>query len=306
MLKQFNYNAFGIKISSDFECYELPVFSTNNPDVKITSGIISDLYYSPPIHIIMIGVTFYATSEYLLLCINKLANYLVNNGNSIIVEPHPEADPDLLRLFLFGSAFGALLFQRGILPLHGCSIITPRGAAVFLGHSGYGKSTLAGIFHKRGYSVLSDDVSAVTSTDGVPHIIPSYPRMLLWSDTMEHIGLDSTDLKLAHARENKYQVPISNSSNKPSPLYAIYILNPTNTDEIEITPINGFDKINALTEHTYRGQFLEAMKLTSQHFTHISSVARHACIKRIDRPIDINRIEELADQIEKDFLQDYN
>lgn len=47
-----------------------------------------------------------------------------------------------------------LLYQRGILPLHGSTIETPQGAVMFAGVSGSGKSTLAASFHAHGYAVL--------------------------------------------------------------------------------------------------------------------------------------------------------
>jgi hypothetical protein len=271
----------------------------------MSSGTVSDCFSGFIPQALIPGVTFQASSDTLLLRIDNVARFLISNGNKIVVESFPDADSDLVRLFLFGSAFGALLFQRGVLPLHGCSIVTPHGAVLCVGHSGYGKSTLAGVFHQRGYPVLSDDVSAVTSVDGIPHILPSYPRILLWEDSMAHIGMDNDGLKLAHARENKYQVPVSSTfTSEPTPLHAIYVINPGTDAAITINPLDGFAKIHSLTEHTYRGQFLEAMQLTTQHFTQINAVARHARICRVDRPIDVRRIEEVADRIEEDFLRE--
>jgi hypothetical protein len=303
-MNRYYYNAFGLTITSDIEFNELPAFSARAHDAAIRYAEIPDVSLSDVAACRVVqGVTFKANHDRLILDVDAVARFLVRDGNEIIVQPYPAADPDLVRLFLFGSAFGALLFQRGVLPLHGCSIVTPRGAVLCVGHSGYGKSTLAGVFHQRGYAVLSDDVSAVTSVDGIPHILASYPRILLWEDSMAHIGMDNTGLKLAHARENKYQVPVSSTfASEPTSLHAIYIINPGDDTAITITPLDGFAKIHSLTEHTYRGQFLEGMKLTTQHFTQINAVARHACICRVDRPKDASRIEELADRIEDDFL----
>ncbi len=302
IMPHFMYRAFGLTIASDFHCQGLPSSSETMSDVTLEVGTIPDFYLGFKNYTVAPGIVFHASPEMLLLCIDKVARYFVSNGNKIIVEPNHNADADLVCLYLYGSAFGALLFQRGVLPLHGSSIVTPKGAVLFVGHSGFGKSTMAGVFHKRGYQILSDDVSAVTSIDDIPHIFPSYPRILLWEDSIAHIGMDSTGLKQAHARENKFQVPVSNSfAEEPSSLHAIYVINPLADVAIEITPLDGFAKIHSLTEHTYRGQFLEGMKLTSRHFSQISAVAAHAHMFRVDRPIDAVRIEEVADCIENNF-----
>jgi len=305
-MTRYFYDVFGLVVTSVIEFNELPARSFCMYDAAIRYGEMPGVPLSDvaPCQVAQ-GVTFKASHDCLILDVNDVARFLVRNGNEIIVEPYPAADPDLVRLFLFGSAFGALLFQRGVLPLHGCSIVTTRGAVLCVGHSGYGKSTLAGVFHQRGYPVLSDDVSAVTSVDGIPHILPSYPRILLWEDSIAHIGMNNDGLQPAHARENKYQVPVSSTfTSEPTPLHAIYVINPGIDPAITITPLDGFTKIHSLTEHTYRGQFLEAMQLTTQHFTQINTVARHARICRVDRPIDTSRIEEVADRIEEDFLRE--
>ena len=97
--------------------------------------------------------------------IDQVARYLVSGGCEITVEPHPAADAKDVRLFLLGSAMGALLHQRGVWPLHGSAVAIQHGAVLFVGAKGSGKSTLAGAFHQRGFQVLSDDVCAVTVGD---------------------------------------------------------------------------------------------------------------------------------------------
>ena len=47
-----------------------------------------------------------------------------------------------VRVFLLGSCIGALLHQRGILVLHAGAIHTDKGAVLFTGPWGIGKSTL--------------------------------------------------------------------------------------------------------------------------------------------------------------------
>ena len=128
----------------------------------------------------------------ILLRIDGVARYLISKGRDITVAPAPEAHPDTVRLFLLGSSMGALLYQRGLLPLHGSAIETPRGAMVFVGPQGIGKSTLAAHFQRRGYRILSDDVCVLArdGSDGL-RVLPAFPKLRLCPDALERLGIRS-------------------------------------------------------------------------------------------------------------------
>jgi hypothetical protein len=64
------------------------------------------------------GAAFEASSNQLLLTVPNVARYLVQNGDEIVIQPEPNATESDLRAFLTSSAFGALLHQRGVLPMH--------------------------------------------------------------------------------------------------------------------------------------------------------------------------------------------
>jgi len=50
-----------------------------------------------------------------------------------------------------------LLAQRNGALLHACAVLMNNTAVLFCGESGAGKSTMAGLWHQRGYTILSDD-----------------------------------------------------------------------------------------------------------------------------------------------------
>src|SRR5207244_417714 len=85
---------------------------------------------------------------------------LVTGGNLVDFEAAPEAD-DAARLVLLGSCTGALLYQRGLIPLHANAVVTPRGGAVLIaGRIGAGKSTTTLSLLRMGHRLLADDISA--------------------------------------------------------------------------------------------------------------------------------------------------
>lgn len=298
-MSSYTYTAYGLNICSDIECPELYSSSPATIDIFIRFGSVPNQLINPT----GFGVVYQTTKDTFLLNLDQIARYQVRNGNEITIEPAPGADDDAIRLFLLGSCFGALLFQRGLLPLHGSAIATPKGAVVFVGASGHGKSTLAGAFHQHGYQVLSDDVTAITIKDGVPHVLPAYPRLMLWADAVERLGVNRSHLRPARAQLEKFHYRFEQPPlNDEYPLHAIYLLAPTNNASITITPLPGFDKIQKLNDNTYRSQFLTGMKLAETHFRQIVTVAQHARVARVTRPDNSYQIEELVSLLQEDFL----
>ena len=78
------------------------------------------------------------------LNINGIGKIRIIGGNRILwtKESQNVLDQDLIT-FILGSAIGAILIQRGTLVLHGNSLVKDNHAIICLGHSGFGKSTLA-------------------------------------------------------------------------------------------------------------------------------------------------------------------
>lgn len=300
-----NYQAFGLAITSAVDLPELPPGRGTPPDVSVCRGRVPEsLPGNLPEYPVVPGVSYQAAPDRFLLKIDRVARYLIRNGAEIVFDPAPDADADLVQLFLTGSAFGALLLQRGLLPLHGSAIATPNGAVLFVGSSGNGKSTLAGAFHQRGYPVLSDDVSAITITEGLPpQVLPAYPRLLLWGDAVARIGVPGAGLRPAHARDDKFQVPVAQGfASEATPLHAIYVLTPTNGTGLKLTPLAGFAKLQSLIDNTYRLQFLAGMGLRDWHFRQIGALAQHTHVARAERPAAAYLLDELVELLEKDFL----
>lgn len=136
----------------------------------------------------------------------------VEKGRYIHVSPFACCCEDQLRLYLLGSCMGALLPQRGILPLHGSAVVVNGKAYAFCGESGAGKSTLAAVFTQRGYRILTDDVIAVSFTEhGHPAVIPSYPQQKLWQASLDQLGMNGKGYSSLYAETDKFAVPVRDS-----------------------------------------------------------------------------------------------
>lgn len=98
-----------------------------------------------------------APGQFLLKIPNGLKFY-VENGTKILYERPENVTNREVLLFLLGSTWGALCYQRDLLPLHASAVVHGEDVYAFTGQSGAGKSTLSAALSKRGHDFFSDDV----------------------------------------------------------------------------------------------------------------------------------------------------
>jgi hypothetical protein len=244
-------------------------------------------------------------SESFLLTIPGVAHFLIERGCEIVIEPIEGVTAAAIRLFLLGSAMGALLHQRGVIPLHGSAIATPGGAIIFTAPRGSGKSTLAAAFAQRGYPLLADDVCALTVTDAGIWLQPAYPRVNLLPDALATLGLTPADAGreeiLMKPFSNKYCVPVGSFDQAPRPLKTIYRLTPTESARVQLQRLYGFSRIGELMSNTYRVHFLRELGEEERHFSQLQQIARQVDVVRVDRPSDGYLLDALVDAIEADL-----
>ena len=294
------YRAYGLAILSEAAVPELKVLRDDvSPQVRISAGAVPTTLAGRTGG----GVLFEVSPGRFLLNMEGVARYLVSDGSEITIDATPGADEDSVRLFLWGSVFGALLHQRGVLPLHASAIETPKGAVLFAGSSSRGKSALAAAFHARGYRVIADEICAITGAPAGVEVAPAIPRLLLWPDVIDQSGLRGPNVRPARASRGKFHVPLETGfAAAPSPVHAVYFLVVNTGGEIGISPISGHAKFVQLSDLTFRWQYLSGMCDRNEHFHRVAAVAREIRMRRLDRP-STRPLQETADFLEKDFMR---
>jgi hypothetical protein len=294
----FYYRAFGLTIKSALACPELlPQYGA--PEVSIRFGPVPEDLGA----VQQQGVCYQINSEAFLLKLESIAKYLVTGGKEIIIEPAPGAQDNEVRLFLLGSAFAALLHQRGLLPLHGCAIEVNGGAMVFVGASGSGKSTLAGALQQRGYRVLADDVCVLSfSSEGIPVVHPSTTHLKLWADVLSEFGQSPEGLPRVNPKLEKYSFPLNDGFCAHSRhVLRVYQLTTHNARDIKLIPLHGMDKLTVLMGNTYRPRFLVGSLRKKLHFEQCGSAVHHFPVSRITRPHWPFLLRELVDLVEQEW-----
>lgn len=253
------------------------------------------------------GAQYHATPGRLLVVIDGVARYLVIGGTEVIVEPERGAIDSDVRAMILCSPMGGLLHLRHLLPLHASVIASDRGAVVFMGHSGRGKSTLAAHFRQRGFLILADDI-AVMRFSGAdrPMVEPGLPQFKLWPNSVKELGGEAEALPRLRPQMEKRTLAFPESFCRDSlPLDRIYVLEADKSrPDIRLTVEPALERVRLLLEHTYRSQYLPGLGLKKSHFQSLSRVAAVVPVVRVVRPDDGEFcLPALADRLAADFTR---
>ncbi len=294
-----DYYTYGLHIRSEILCPELMPHTQPGKAPEITIRLLSPVAsvaesYENRYYEVRPG-TF-------RMAVAGVAKYVVEDGSRISVEPVTGASPEEVRLFLLGSVMGALLYQRGLFPLHGSAVETPWGAMIFVGAQGIGKSTLAAHFHRKGYRVLSDDVCAVASKPGGLEVLPALAHFRLCTDAYERLGSHQE----ASFNVDKFVVPLGEGyCSHPVPLKVIHLLADQESGEPEFKLLRGFDRVYHLLENLYRPNYLPGQSTESDLMQMAGQIAQKTVMATITRRRDPELIESLVDFLESSWVENF-
>jgi hypothetical protein len=231
----------------------------------------------------------------LLRVVPGVGRFLARDGLALEIAVEPEADPAAVDALAHGGVLGALIHQRGELPLHATTLVTPdgRGAVALAGDSGAGKSTTAYELLRRGWRMLSDDLTRVTIVDGRPLAWPGRASTRLLLDACDAFGLDPTRLAPAPAWPDKYVVPVTRW-NEPLPLAAVVCLQ-RSEGALDIAQVAGAAAVPLLAAQTYRLHYVAAL---GQSATHLRLLAATLTTTRLLRLTGAGSVSEVASAIE--------
>nr|WP_319565114.1 hypothetical protein [uncultured Rhodoferax sp.] len=294
------YTAYGLSIQSQIPLPELfpSTAQSECADVHIRIGSVAKDGLDGGKQL---GPFLWVNQNTLWLHVPHVARFLVSDGCAVVVDPEPGIDEDSLRVFLLGSAFGALLFQRGYLVMHGNAIRIGDQCLICVGHSGAGKSTLAAGFMQRGYQILADDVVPV---DEHCHALPGFPRIKLWQDAADKLQIDTQQLRRIRPKMEKFNQPVLDQfAHQALPVRWVYLLGSHQSPETTFEPISGMQRFQPLRTNTYRVRFLEGMALRSEHLKLCGKLAGKIRLARITRPDHGFELDALIDRILTDVRE---
>jgi hypothetical protein len=229
----------------------------------------------------------------LLRVVPGVGRFLARDGTSLDYWTEPGADAAAAEALLQGGVLGALIHQRGELPLHATTLLSPdRTFAVALaGHSGAGKSTTAYALVRRGWIMLSDDLTRITLDDGAARAWPGRSRLRLLADACEGFGIDPATLAAVPNWPGKYQLDLPRW-NEPAPLAAIVVLE-RSEGPFRLDLLRGAGALRALAEQTYRPHYVRALGRAGPHFELVAATATKAVLLRAHGRAPVGKVAAL-------------
>lgn len=289
----YSYFAYGLGIQSEIPIPEF--FSTDStPDVTIEVDRQHKPHYFVPQEVLDQPLGLKLDRKEAVFYLQETGVFLISNGNKITVIPTSETSEELIRYALVGTVMAILLYQRGLLVLHGSAVNIDGEAMVFLGNSGEGKSSMAAAFHSKGYGIITDDVAPVNLSQNPVTINPGFPQMKLSSEVASTLDYDFDSLKLLHPKlEKRGYVLTENFSALPLPLRKIYVL--ASGNEVSIKPLKPGEAVMELIRHSRPTTLLHAGD--KAHFTMCVSLAKQYNIFRLQRPRNLALLPKLVELI---------
>jgi hypothetical protein len=289
MPRAYHFN--GLKLESEFHLPALAPWdgpSHARSDIVVRQAAVPPRLDCPD----HVGPIFQTkgTSEY-LLALPGTGRILVRNGDEVLVDAEPGADPSTV---LSGPLQAVLWHQRGLLPLHGSVVVGGAQAIALCGRSTAGKSTLAAMLARRGHAVVADDVCVVDP--GNAQVLAGCGRLRLWRDALDRLGVEPLTLERAARNKEKYVLDCGiRSAEGRHPLAAVILLARQHTGTVAIERLRGARAACALHGVVHMRRPADALDRSSDIFAALTQlVAAGVTVWRLKVSHGVTALDEAA------------
>ena len=266
------------------------------PDVVVRFGTV--LFDAPEFDGFECAVRGTDTDGYLYW--NDVGTFHVREGHEITIDAKAGVSEDTLRLCLLGFVFTMLLHQRGLFVLHASGVEADGGAVLFVGNSGFGKSTLAAALQAYDHRLITDDQGVLSLTRHAPPLVlPSFPRLKLWPDSVTSLGTDPEGLPRLAAETDKRSVStLLNFRHDPLPLRRLYFLD--NAQTPEIAPMKAQAAMLGLIANSGLSFFRRLVSPAAGrlHFEQCRDLLSGVSVYTLKRSRSLDRLGETVDLVE--------
>lgn len=299
------YKAYELNIRSDFPFPEL-LQGENQTDIYILKGKINPPELEPTsIQRQGIEALFGASTNEAYLRWLGVATLLAKDGNTLIVDPDSDGiDPKLLNLYILSEALGLILYQRGLFLLHASAIKIGQQVVVFAGTPGAGKSTTAAAFAKCGYTVLADDMVAMSlDSAGKIMVYPAFPQIKIWPSAVKGLGYNPSSLPpLFSGSRKRVIIQKDNFPVEPFPLAHIFFLE--DGANLKITQMAKNEAFFSLARFFPLPSDLLQGNALKRHFQQCVQFTGEVDIWKVENPKNFEALKKLVRWVEGELGED--
>jgi hypothetical protein len=306
-----SYRAYGLIIRSDFPLSELSPRKSSRVDIQIRTRFGEQepfdahwfMTWSEPSGVIRLSAA--KSNRGYLLRFHNRADYWVDlNGREILCVRKNGTPPETFRHLLLDQVIPLVINLRGEEALHASAVLTPEGVVAFSGHSGVGKSTLAAIFVRAGYPLLTDDCLVLRDQGQTICGVPGYAGLRLWKSVASDVfGSDVEDEPVAHYTtkcRQKIEMDSGSFCEEAQPIRGIFFLaesQQANAGEgFAIEELSPRDRMMGLLSHCFRMDITDRTMLRRQ-FRFFEHVTTRVPIRRVRLPQNPHRLPGVRDAL---------
>ena len=292
----YSYQAFLQYIHSDISL-QLPATNeqTEKQAIEIKAGEF-DIYPGKATKIYRKGIQayFYQGISFYQLIWPGVGVFQIQFDGQIIYQKTTE-ELAVFRLFLTSEVLGIALFCRNYFLLHGSAVQTKSGAHVFIGMPGAGKSTTVAAFAKAGFTVLTDDLIALSVSPHVDSaVLPAFPEIKIWEQASQGLHIPTDQLTASFEGNKKYiwQQPNEFFPREPVPLQSITILRRPHSRYKRLLTL--LEAPIELVKYFPLAHQLLTNEGLERHFQQSVQIAQTCPIRYMPRPLNFRELEKFV------------
>jgi hypothetical protein len=318
----YGYSAYGLRITSDTRLPGLPELpgSSGYSDILVSLGAQPDWVREAtrlPVHMeapvappsdpddLSLTLTSFGERDFFELSYSEGARFVLDSPAARLwgTWSHPLTVEDAMT-FLLGPVMGFVLRRRGVVCLHASSACIGGKAIVLCGESETGKSTTVAALALAGFPVLAEDISPFRQDHGIFYVQPGYPRVCLWSDSVQALFASANALPSLTPTWEKRFLPLDGArasfESQRRPLGAIYLLAPReNSGAPRIEIVDKRDALLELIQNTYMNWLLHPSQRAAE-LDVLAKIVAQTPVRRIIPHADPARLKALCDLIIND------
>jgi hypothetical protein len=231
---------------------------------------------------------YLSSSDSVTFAVQKVGRFDVVGGKRIRITAARSADLVAVRVYLLGSAMGAILHQRGVVPIHAGAVEKDGKVFAFSGAQGIGKSTLAACLSRSGFRVVCDDVLPLDRIDrsGVS-IRPSLEFVKLLPDAEQAISGFHAPLETINRLTGKRYYQIEGADTSMLDLTALYFLQAQeDLEDVQIDETPPLDMVNRFMTNIYRPNLAVILKRERQMIQAAVAFQKEVRCFTVSRPLN--------------------
>jgi hypothetical protein len=287
------YSFYGLTVESDLDFFQLRELKHKPVQIDV---FIYQSFLENRVEEELAGKSFSIGYNSTLFS-NKTVHLVVEDGNTIKYQAKENANWQYLKTYLLGFGFAFLFLQKNQMAIHCSSVVCDKGAILLAGESGSGKSTLTRALIKGGFKLMADDMELVQVRGNDLFAYPAFPYQKMCRNEVEKLA-DTQEAIYIDEMKDKFMVPcFSVFEEQEQKVMGIVNLKVSNCEQVQLKELKGLEKLYAIYGNLFVRKLLHREKTNPHIIDACLKIAAIIPIYHLNRPVDVDSVEEQIDAL---------